>query len=47
MPFVAQRTLQSLTRAVGIGIHSGRRVELVLRPAPEDSGIVFRRVDLA
>lgn len=44
---IPQRTLQSLTRAVGVGIHSGRRVELTLRPAPENTGIVFRRVDLA
>ncbi len=43
---LAQRTLQSLTRAVGVGVHSGQRVELTLRPAPADSGIVFRRVDL-
>ncbi|MBY0466905.1 MAG: UDP-3-O-acyl-N-acetylglucosamine deacetylase [Burkholderiales bacterium] len=41
-----QRTLKTLTRAVGVGLHSGQRVELTLRPAPPDSGIVFRRVDL-
>ncbi len=41
-----QRTLKSLTRAVGVGVHSGQRVELTLRPAPPDTGIVFRRVDL-
>lgn len=41
-----QRTLKSLTRAVGVGLHSGQRVELTLRPAPADTGIVFRRVDL-
>jgi UDP-3-O-[3-hydroxymyristoyl] N-acetylglucosamine deacetylase len=41
-----QRTLKSLTRAVGVGIHSGQKVELVLRPAAPDTGIVFRRVDL-
>ena len=43
---LAQRTLKSLTQAVGVGLHSGQRVELTLRPAPPDSGIVFRRVDL-
>jgi len=43
---LAQRTLKSLTRAVGVGMHSGQRVELTLRPAPADTGIVFRRVDL-
>ncbi|MDP2368362.1 UDP-3-O-acyl-N-acetylglucosamine deacetylase [Rhodoferax sp.] len=41
-----QRTLKSLTRAVGVGMHSGQRVELTLRPAQPDTGIVFRRVDL-
>ena len=41
-----QRTLKSLTRSVGVGVHGGQRVELTLRPAPPDSGIVFRRVDL-
>ncbi len=41
-----QRTLQSMTRAVGVGVHGGQRVELTLRPAPADHGIVFRRVDL-
>lgn len=43
---LAQRTLKSLTRAVGVGLHSGQRVELTLRPAQPDTGIVFRRVDL-
>ncbi len=41
-----QRTLKSLTHAVGVGLHSGQRVELTLRPAQADTGIVFRRVDL-
>ncbi len=41
-----QRTLKSLTRAVGVGLHSGQRVEITLRPAQADTGIVFRRVDL-
>jgi UDP-3-O-[3-hydroxymyristoyl] N-acetylglucosamine deacetylase len=41
-----QRTLKSLTKAVGVGLHSGQRVELTLRPAQPDTGIVFRRVDL-
>ena len=43
---IAQRTLKTLTKAVGVGLHSGQRVELTLRPAPADTGIVFRRVDL-
>ena len=42
-----QRTLKSITRAVGVGIHSGQKVELTLRPAAPDTGIVFRRVDLS
>jgi UDP-3-O-[3-hydroxymyristoyl] N-acetylglucosamine deacetylase len=44
---IRQRTLKSLTRAVGVGMHSGQKVELTLRPAAPDTGIVFRRVDLA
>mgnify|MGYP000488189769 CR=1 FL=1 len=44
---LAQRTIKTLTQAVGVGLHSGQRVELTLRPAPVDTGIVFRRVDLA
>ncbi len=44
---LAQRTLKSLTKAVGVGLHSGQRVELTLRPAAPDTGIVFRRVDLS
>ena len=42
-----QRTIQSLTRAVGVGVHSGQKVELTLRPAAPDTGVVFRRTDLA
>ncbi|GIK84944.1 UDP-3-O-acyl-N-acetylglucosamine deacetylase [Betaproteobacteria bacterium PRO7] len=41
-----QRTLKQIARTVGIGMHSGTKVELVLRPAAADTGIVFRRVDL-
>lgn len=41
-----QRTIKTITRAVGVGLHSGQRVELTLRPAQPDTGIVFRRVDL-
>jgi UDP-3-O-[3-hydroxymyristoyl] N-acetylglucosamine deacetylase len=44
---IRQRTLKSLTRAVGIGVHSGQKVELTLRPAAVDTGIVFRRTDLS
>jgi UDP-3-O-[3-hydroxymyristoyl] N-acetylglucosamine deacetylase len=45
-PMLGQRTLKSITKAVGVGLHSGQRVELTLRPAQPDTGIVFRRVDL-
>jgi len=45
-PVLQQRTLKSITRAVGVGLHSGQRVELTLRPAAPDTGIIFRRVDL-
>lgn len=41
-----QRTLQRATSATGIGLHSGDQVHLVLNPAPADTGVVFRRVDL-
>lgn len=43
---IQQRTIKNLTRAVGVGLHSGQRVEMTLRPAQPDTGIVFRRVDL-
>jgi len=42
-----QRTLKSLVSASGVGLHTGQKVRLTLRPAPPDTGIVFRRVDLA
>ncbi|NBY28867.1 MAG: UDP-3-O-acyl-N-acetylglucosamine deacetylase [Betaproteobacteria bacterium] len=41
-----QRTLKTLVRAVGVGLHSGQRVEITLRPAQPNTGIVFRRIDL-
>ena len=42
-----QRTLKSLIRAAGVGLHTGQKVRIVLRPAPPDTGVVFRRIDLA
>ncbi len=42
-----QRTLTKQVHATGIGLHSGKKVNLTIRPAPENSGIVFRRTDLA
>jgi UDP-3-O-[3-hydroxymyristoyl] N-acetylglucosamine deacetylase len=41
-----QRTLKSLVSASGVGLHTGRKVRIALRPAPLDTGIVFRRTDL-
>jgi UDP-3-O-[3-hydroxymyristoyl] N-acetylglucosamine deacetylase len=41
-----QRTIKSIVKTVGIGLHSGRKVDLTLRPAAPDTGIVFSRVDL-
>ena len=42
-----QRTLRKTIRTTGVGLHTGARVELALVPAPVDTGIVFRRTDLA
>ena len=41
-----QRTLKSAIRATGVGLHTGEKVAMTLRPAQVDTGIVFRRVDL-
>lgn len=41
-----QRTIQQTVKTVGVGLHSGTKVELTLRPSAPDSGITFRRVDL-
>ena len=41
-----QRTLKAAVRASGVGLHSGQRVELTILPAPVNSGIVFRRIDM-
>lgn len=43
---IRQRTLKSIVKATGVGLHGGQCVELCLRPAAPDTGIVFRRVDL-
>jgi UDP-3-O-[3-hydroxymyristoyl] N-acetylglucosamine deacetylase len=42
-----QRSLKSSVSASGVGLHTGQKVRLTLRPAPPDTGIVFRRIDLA
>ncbi len=44
---IRQRTLKNVIRATGVGIHSGEKVYMTLRPAAVDTGIVFRRIDLA
>jgi UDP-3-O-[3-hydroxymyristoyl] N-acetylglucosamine deacetylase len=43
---IKQRTLKSVVRATGVGLHTGHKVTMVLRPAPIDTGIVFCRSDL-
>jgi UDP-3-O-[3-hydroxymyristoyl] N-acetylglucosamine deacetylase len=42
-----QRTIQEPVKTTGVGLHSGLRVEMTLRPAPPGTGIIFRRVDLS
>ena len=44
---IRQRTLRNVIRATGVGIHTGQKVYMTLRPAAVDTGIVFRRTDLA
>ncbi|MFA0812080.1 UDP-3-O-acyl-N-acetylglucosamine deacetylase [Microbulbifer epialgicus] len=43
---IKQRTLKNAIRATGVGLHTGKKVVLTLKPAPVDTGIVFRRTDL-
>lgn len=43
---VKQRTLKNIIRATGVGVHTGEKVYLTLRPAPVDTGIIFVRADL-
>ncbi len=43
---IKQRTLKNSIRATGVGLHTGRKVFVTLRPAPANTGMVFRRVDL-
>lgn len=43
---IKQRTLKNVIRATGVGLHTGDKVYLSLRPAPVDTGIIFRRTDL-
>jgi len=43
---IHQRTIKNVIRATGVGLHTGNKVYLTLRPAAPDTGVVFRRVDL-
>jgi UDP-3-O-[3-hydroxymyristoyl] N-acetylglucosamine deacetylase len=43
---IKQRTLKNIIRATGVGLHTGKKVYMTLRPAPVNAGIVFRRIDL-
>jgi len=43
---IKQRTLKNVIRATGVGLHTGKKVYLTLRPAPVETGVVFRRIDL-
>jgi UDP-3-O-[3-hydroxymyristoyl] N-acetylglucosamine deacetylase len=43
---IRQRTLKNIIRATGVGLHTGKKVYLTLRPAAEDTGIIFIRTDL-
>jgi UDP-3-O-[3-hydroxymyristoyl] N-acetylglucosamine deacetylase len=43
---LVQKTIKSVIRTVGVGLHSGQRVDVTLRPAKPDTGIVFRRIDM-
>ncbi|RUM29477.1 MAG: UDP-3-O-[3-hydroxymyristoyl] N-acetylglucosamine deacetylase, partial [Alteromonas sp.] len=43
---IRQRTIKQSVQETGIGLHKGEKVTMTLRPAPANTGIVFRRVDL-
>ena len=43
---IKQRTLKNVIRATGVGLHTGKKIYLTLRPAPANAGIIFRRIDL-
>jgi UDP-3-O-[3-hydroxymyristoyl] N-acetylglucosamine deacetylase len=43
---IKQRTLKNVIHATGVGLHTGKKIYLTLRPAPANAGIIFRRVDL-
>jgi len=43
---IRQRSLKNVIRATGVGLHTGKKVFLTLRPAAVNTGIIFRRVDI-
>ncbi|MDT9587495.1 MAG: UDP-3-O-acyl-N-acetylglucosamine deacetylase [Candidatus Arsenophonus melophagi] len=43
---IKQRTLSRIVQATGVGLHTGKKVTLVLRPAPVNTGVIYRRIDL-
>jgi UDP-3-O-[3-hydroxymyristoyl] N-acetylglucosamine deacetylase len=43
---IKQRTLKRSIEATGLGLHTGRKVTLTLRPAPANTGVIYRRTDL-
>lgn len=43
---IKQRTLKNVIRATGVGLHTGKKIYLTLRPAPTNAGVIFRRIDL-
>ncbi|KKA45317.1 MULTISPECIES: UDP-3-O-acyl-N-acetylglucosamine deacetylase [Salinivibrio] len=43
---IRQRTLKSMVQTTGVGLHSGRKVTLTLRPAPANTGVIYRRTDM-
>ena len=43
---IKQRTLKSIIKATGITVHGGERAQIILRPAPPNTGVIFRRIDL-
>lgn len=44
--YIKQKTIRTSIFCVGVGLHSGKKVKLTLKPAPEDTGIIFRRTDI-
>ncbi len=43
---IKQRTLKRIVQATGVGLHTGKKVTLTMRPAPANTGVIYRRTDL-